>query len=91
MVKTTAFPFTMFSFALFPHGALDQSAWDRATVFARGFTPLPGTEWTTFHFPHDPPMPLPPPHVQAAWPWRREIWTVSACLPPIIGASLLPL
>lgn len=63
-----------FQTALFPNGAFDQTAWDRATSFNRGFKQLRGTEWTTSHF--APKEPIPPANVQAAWPWRREIWTL---------------
>jgi hypothetical protein len=58
--------------ALFPHGALDQAGWDRNSKFCAGFADLRGEEWATFHGPRDGPCP--PPQVQAAWSWRREIW-----------------
>jgi hypothetical protein len=63
---------TTFLEKLFPHGGLDQPAFDRASAFNAGFKNLLGTEWTTIHL--APKTPMPPPHVQAAWPWRREIW-----------------
>jgi len=63
-----------FRATLFPNGALDQPAYDRATLFNRGFKQLLGAEWTTTHF--APKATIPPPSVQAAWPWRREIWTL---------------
>jgi len=63
-----------FRATLFPASVSDQPAYDRATIFNRGFRELISRTWTATH--GAPKASIPPPSVQAAWPWRREIWTM---------------
>jgi hypothetical protein len=50
----------------------DTAAWERQTLFNQGFKPLLGSEWTAFHV--SPKGPNPPKYLQAAFPWRRDVF-----------------
>ena len=58
---------------LFPHG--DGNFGARERLFCDQFHRLDGMSWTSFAL-HNAASRPPTANVQAAWPWRREIWHV---------------